>query len=98
MTRSSTDPVKRAAALSYYPSRSGDIIIVPAENWILSTAATTHGTLYAYDQGVPVLVFGAGVTPGVHDEPATPADIAPTLASLVGATFTGSDGVALLKR
>ena len=38
---------------------------------------------------------GAGVTPGVHDTPATPADIAPTLAALVGAPFNASDGTAL---
>lgn len=96
-TRSSEDPVKRAAALSYYPPRSGDLIVVPAENWILSTAATTHGTLHPYDQGVPVIFFGARVTAGVRDDPATPADIAPTLAALVGAAFTQTDGVPLLK-
>ena len=41
--RTSSDPLKRAAALNYYPGRSGDVIIVPRENWILSTSATTHG-------------------------------------------------------
>ena len=95
--RSSRDPVKRAAALSYYPPRSGDLIVVPAENWILSSAATTHGTLHPYDQGVPVIFFGAGVTAGIRDDPATPADIAPTLASLARAVFKQTDGVALLK-
>ncbi|MBA2302618.1 MAG: alkaline phosphatase family protein [Acidobacteria bacterium] len=94
--RHSGDPVKRAAALSYYAPRSGDLIVVPEENWLLSTAAATHGTLYAYDQRVPVIFFGAGVPPGVHDVPATPADIAPTLAGLVKAAFTATDGVRLL--
>jgi hypothetical protein len=94
--RTSTDPVKRAAAISHYPPRSGDLIVVPQENWLLSTAATTHGTLYSYDQRVPVIFFGAGVTPGVHHGPATPADIAPTLAALVGAAFPATDGRPLL--
>ncbi|HXG54367.1 MAG TPA: alkaline phosphatase family protein, partial [Vicinamibacterales bacterium] len=72
--RSSTDPVKRAAALSHYPARSGDLIIVPKENWLLSTsAATTHGTLYPYDQRVPVVFFGPGVPAGIRDDAATPA-------------------------
>ncbi|HJR59174.1 MAG TPA: alkaline phosphatase family protein [Vicinamibacterales bacterium] len=95
--RTSADPVKRAAALSYYAPRSGDLIVVPKENWLLSTAATTHGTLYTYDQRVPVVFFGAGVRPGVHDGPATPADIAPTLAALARAPFDATDGVVLLR-
>jgi hypothetical protein len=94
--RTSQDPVKRAAALSLYPPRSGDLIIVPRENWLLSTAATTHGTLYAYDQQVPVIFFGAGVAAGIQDRPATPADIAPTLAALAGAAFIPTDGKPLL--
>lgn len=96
-TRTSTDPVKRAAALSYHAPRSGDIIIVPEENWLLSTAATTHGSHYAYDQRVPVIFFGAGVSRGVHDSAATPADIAPTLAALAGARFKATDAVVLLR-
>lgn len=94
--RRSSDPVKRAAALSHYASRSGDLIVIPRENWLLSTAATTHGTLYGYDQRVPVIFFGAGVKAAVRDDAATPADIAPTLAALAGAPFTRTDGMALL--
>ena len=96
--RTSHDPVLRAVALNYYAPRSGDIIIVPAEHWLLSTAATTHGTLYSYDQQVPVIFYGAGVTPAVHEGPATPADIAPTVAALAGVGFAASDGKALLRR
>ena len=90
--RSSTDPVKRAAALSYHKERSGDIIIVPRENWILSTSATTHGTHHPYDQRVPVLFYGAGVRAGVYASPATPADIAPTLATVARVRFDQADG------
>jgi predicted AlkP superfamily pyrophosphatase or phosphodiesterase len=90
--RSSTDPAKRAAAMNYYPGRSGDVIIVPKENWILSTSATTHGTLYPYDQRVPVIFYGPGVRQQRFDNPATPADIAPSLGALVGISFRTSDG------
>jgi len=41
-SRTSSDPGKRAAAFNFYRGRSGDIIIVPRENWILSTSATTQ--------------------------------------------------------
>jgi predicted AlkP superfamily pyrophosphatase or phosphodiesterase len=90
--RASTDPLKRAAALSYNKERSGDIIIVPRENWLLSTSATTHGTHHAYDQRVPVMFYGAGVRPGEYTTAATPADLAPTLASLARVRFDQLDG------
>jgi hypothetical protein len=96
--RQSADPVKRAAALSYYAPRSGDLIVVPRENWLLSTAAATHGTLYKYDQQVPVIFFGAGVPGGPRQGAATPADIAPTLAALAGVPFSTPDGRDLLQR
>ncbi|MEO7407371.1 MAG: alkaline phosphatase family protein [Vicinamibacterales bacterium] len=95
--RTSNDPVKRAIALSYYGARSGDLIIVPQENWLLSaSSATTHGTLYTYDQRVPVLFYGPGAPGGIRETAATPADIAPTLAALAGVRFDRTDGNALL--
>jgi hypothetical protein len=90
--RTSADPVKRAAALNYFPGRSGDVIVVPRENWILSTSATTHGTLYPYDQQVPVIFYGAGVKKGRFTSDATPADVAPTLGALAGIVFRTADG------
>ena len=94
--RRSEDPRKRAAALSYFAGRSGDLIVVPRENWLLSTAAATHGTLHAYDQNVPVIFFGAGVPAGTRSDRATPADIAPTLAALAGVRFSAPDGRVLV--
>lgn len=90
--RTSKDTQLRAAALSYFPGRSGDIIIIPKENWLLAASVTTHGTLYQYDQRVPVLLYGAGIRGGERDDPATPADIATTLASLVGVSLPTADG------
>ncbi len=91
-TRTSSDPLKRAAALNYYRGRSGDVIIVPRENWILSTSATTHGTLYPYDQHVPLIFYGAGVRKGRFAVEASPADLAPTLGALAGIAFRTTDG------
>ena len=90
--RQSSDPVKRAAALSHYPGRSGDIIVAPAENWILSTAVTTHGTQYAYDQRVPVILLGAAVRGGTYTSAATPADLMPTLAAAANVKIRPTDG------
>lgn len=90
--RASKDPQVRAAALSYFPGRSGDLLLIPKENWMLPGAGTTHGTLYPYDQRVPVLLSGDGILPGVREEPATPADLAVTVASMVGVRLPSPDG------
>jgi hypothetical protein len=90
--RKASDPVRRAAAMSQHADRGGDFVIVPRENWLFASSATTHGTLYPYDQVVPVIFFGAGVAPGVYPQDATPADLAPTLAALAGVKVRGMDG------
>lgn len=90
--RSSTDPQIRAAALGYFPGRSGDLTVLVKEHWIMTATGTTHGTLYEYDTRVPVMLYGAGIRAGVHEEPATPADLAVTVASLVGVQLPSPDG------
>jgi arylsulfatase A-like enzyme len=93
--RESQDPQVRAAALSYFAGRSGDILIIPKENWLLAPTATTHGTLYPYDQRVPVIFYGATINPGPRDDPATPADVAVTLGSIIGVKLPSPDGQVL---
>ena len=90
--RSSRDRVVRAVALSHYPDRSGDLVVIGKENWLLSAAGTSHGSLHPYDQRVPVLLYGAGIQPGVRNDSATPADLAVTVASLVGVQLPSPDG------
>ena len=90
--RPTDDPVARAVGLSHYPGRSGDLIVVPKPYWVLGNAATMHGTLHEYDRRVPIIFFGKGIKPGEYFQPATPADIAPTLAFLSGITLAQPDG------
>jgi predicted AlkP superfamily pyrophosphatase or phosphodiesterase len=90
--RNSDDPVRRAAALSYYAGRSGDIIVIPRENWLMSSNVTTHGTYYPYDQRVPVILYGADVRAGRYTQAATPADVTPTLASVAKVAIAPTDG------
>lgn len=90
--RTSSDPVKRAAALSFHEGRSGDLIIVPKRHWLLASSVTTHGTHHEYDQRVPVIVFGASVKPGEYGAEASPADLVPTLAAVSGVTISKTDG------
>ena len=81
------DPLLRAAALSYVPGRSGDLILATKPGWMISSGGTTHGSANADDQRVPLLFYGRGVKPGTYQQPATPADLAPTLAALSSFTM-----------
>jgi hypothetical protein len=83
----SNDPLLRAASLSYFPGRSGDIAFATKPGWMISSAGTTHGSASPDDQHVPILIYGRGVKPGIYTEPATPADLAPTLAAISGLTM-----------
>jgi predicted AlkP superfamily pyrophosphatase or phosphodiesterase len=95
------DPFRAAESAGFFKSRSGDLLIVPKPYWIWDYSApgrpsrsggTSHGTPYYYDQRVPVILMGSGIRRGKYYEPATPADIAPTLATLCGITLATQDG------
>jgi hypothetical protein len=99
--RPTTDnPIRRAFATSYFAWRSGDLIVVPKVYWPVDypmpgkqrAGGTTHGTPYYYDQHVPLLLMGWGIQTGEYYGTVTPADIAPTLASLCGITLASRDG------
>jgi len=91
--KDSADPMERAAALSFFEDRSGDWTIVPKLYWYFRAAdATTHGTAHWYDTHVPVIFFGYGIRAGRYSTAATPADIAPTLAHLLGFILRHAEG------
>lgn len=48
---------------------------------------TGHGSPYLYDRHVPMIFFGAGIPAGQSEDRASVADIAPTLAALLGVPF-----------
>ena len=94
------DAATQAARKSYFPGRSGDLLIIPKPNWIFVSDdktiipgnATTHGTYNDYDQRVPLILFGGGIAKGRYETPVTPADIAPTLARLCGISLPTATG------
>jgi predicted AlkP superfamily pyrophosphatase or phosphodiesterase len=91
---------RKAAVLSYFAGRSGDLYVLQKPYWLMDGSAdgnkrytgTGHGTPYNYDQHVPVFFMGSGIQAGEYFEPVTPADIAPTLAALTGVTLATRDG------
>lgn len=70
---------------SYYPGRSPDLYVQTEENYLASTGTgTSHGTPYHYDTHVPMIFLVPGVTAQRVDGRVATADIAPTLAELIG--------------
>ena len=74
--------------------RSGEIQLIPPE--LLQAGGLSHATPFDTTQRVPLLLVGAGVRPGVHDEAVSLADVAPTVATLLEFDdFRAPDGRAL---
>ncbi|MBA3430867.1 MAG: alkaline phosphatase family protein [Actinobacteria bacterium] len=79
----------------YSPERSGQIAILPDQPAYLASGAGgwSHSGPWPYLQRVPVVFYGPGMIEAVGsvDRPITVADIAPTLARLMGGELT-ADG------
>jgi len=89
----SSDPLIKAAALSYFPGRSGDLVLVLEPSWTpIVTISALHWSGSPDDQRVPILFMGPGIKPGSYGEAVTPADIAPTLAALTGVSLPNTEG------
>ncbi|MGB9625561.1 MAG: alkaline phosphatase family protein, partial [Phycisphaerae bacterium] len=77
-----------AIELSFHPERSGNVLIFPKPFWYLyhdpDCYAATHGSPYAYDTFVPVLVAGPGIPVQIVNRTISPADLAPTVAAYLG--------------
>jgi Type I phosphodiesterase / nucleotide pyrophosphatase len=87
------DPIGTLMQRGYYRGRSADLFIVQKPYWLASKEGTSHGTPFSYDTHVPVIFLGRGIRPGRYDENVRTADIAPTLAALLGVnTPSGSVG------
>jgi len=94
------DHYRRSAALSHRLDRSGDLIVLAKPYWFPASqpraggtaAGTTHGSGYDYDERVPIILMGPPFRAGEYFGSASPADIVPTLAALVGITLAIPDG------
>lgn len=86
-----TDPIERRVVHGFNPARSGDVVIIGEPyKYLGDTITATHGSPYSYDTHVPVIIMGTGIVPGRYLEPASPADIAPTLSALLRVTAPSS--------
>lgn len=90
-------PYEGAMRLSFRPDRSGDVMYVLREGYVQehSGTGTNHGQPVPDDQHVPLMFWGASITPGEHTERVSPMDIASTVGSILGVK-AGRDGAAPL--
>ncbi|MDT5269792.1 MAG: hypothetical protein QOH49_1978 [Acidobacteriota bacterium] len=79
------DALARRVLHGFNAKRSGDVVIIQEAFKYLSdyVSVATHGAPYAYDTHVPLIIMGGGAASGRYLNPATPADIAPTLARIL---------------
>jgi predicted AlkP superfamily pyrophosphatase or phosphodiesterase len=72
---------------AFYPSRSGDVILVQKPNWYLHLIpyglATMHGSPYRYDTHIPMVFAVPGLAPQRVSRPVRAVDMAPTLARIL---------------
>lgn len=94
-----SDPIERRVLHGFHPARSGDVVMIAEPfKYLGDTITATHGSPYSYDTHVPLIMMGTGITSGRYLEPATPADIAPTLSALLRVTApTSATGRVLLE-
>lgn len=95
------DALARAAALGYFPGRSGDVIFLAKPFAFFGSGnflRGDHGSPYRYDTHVPLLFFGAGVRRATVRRPVSTLDIAPTVSALYGIEIPArSQGTALFE-
>ncbi len=93
--------ITRRVVNGFYPKVSGDVVVVTEPQYFTDPGTpgpyvTTHGSPYAYDTHVPILIAGPGIRAGVWTDPVSPADIAPTLCALLGVELPSAcDGIIL---
>lgn len=71
---------------SYYPRRSGDVILNLQPGWVeeRENIRSHSGSMYGYDTQVPLVLYGAGIAPARIDREVDMTSAAPTLALLLG--------------
>ncbi len=79
-------PLMNAVRKSYYWGRSGELFVMPRPGHIFmsESTGTTTGSPYNYDTQVPLIISGGNVQNGRFGQSSSPADIAPTIANILG--------------
>ncbi len=71
---------------SFYPRRSGDVLLNFMPGWIeqRDRCRSASGSMYGYDTDVPLIFYGPGITGREVRRPVDMTAVAPTLARMLG--------------
>ena len=79
--------LSQSVVLGFNAERNGNLVVLTEPFYLVGGASgASHGTPYSYDTHVPLLLLGPGIKSGWYTQPSSPADIAPTLASILKLT------------
>jgi predicted AlkP superfamily pyrophosphatase or phosphodiesterase len=95
-------PLLRKLLRAFHPERSGNVLFVQDQFWYLyynpEQFAAMHGSPYAYDTHVPIIITGPGIEPQVVDRTVGVSDIAITVTNYMRARVpSGADGNLLVE-
>jgi hypothetical protein len=81
-----SNQLEQSVMRSYFPGRSGDVILIPKPYHLLYAlkTGTSHGTPHDYDTHVPLLISGPGIVPSVRQDPVTPQALPVILCEALG--------------
>ena len=86
-TAGAGDPNRVRCALGWFPGRSGDVVLSPANAVVYEDSKRAHAGHGGPQRGqrlVPFVLYGSGVRAGTFREPVSTFDIAPTVARILG--------------
>ncbi|WP_270727587.1 alkaline phosphatase family protein [Shimia sp. Alg240-R146] len=97
------DSISQAVRANFHSDRSGDIYIVFEPHWFIAdfdglTVASAHGSPWAYDSHVPIIVAGPGITQARVSRRVETVDVAATIATYLGTKLpSGAFGAPLVE-
>ncbi|HUM00726.1 MAG TPA: alkaline phosphatase family protein [Thermoanaerobaculia bacterium] len=89
------DPAVEFVRNDFDAERSGDAFLIPRPGVLTISdpgRGSMHGTHYDADTHVPLVFWGGPAGPGTSAAPATPYDLAPTVAAWLGVTVPDATG------
>lgn len=86
----------RAAARGYSRAQGGDLVVILSPYWIWTGDVAAHGTPYAYDTRVPLVIRAPGRKPRRVGRRVDPIDLPATLAALSEVPVPGTSEGQLL--